>query len=92
MEAKKRLLGMTLAELKEVAAEAGMPGYAAKQLADWLYKKRVTSIDAMTNVAAAKRAWLNEHYTIGTAAPVDAQRSVDGTVKYLYQAGGGGFV
>ena len=61
MEAKKRLLGMTLAELKEVAAEAGMPGYAAKQLADWLYKKRVTSIDAMTNVAAAKRVWLNEH-------------------------------
>lgn len=92
MEARKRLLGMTLAELKDVAAEAGMPGYAAKQLADWLYKKRVTSIDAMTNVAAAKRAWLNEHYMIGAVAPVDAQRSVDGTVKYLYQAGGGGFV
>ena len=36
MSEKKRLLGMTLGELKTVAAEAGLPGFAAKQMADWL--------------------------------------------------------
>lgn len=39
MSEKKRLLGMTLNELKTVAAEAGLPGFAAKQMADWLYKR-----------------------------------------------------
>ena len=53
MSEKRRLLGMTLEELKGVASEAGLPGYAAKQIADWLYKKKVTSIAAMTNIAAA---------------------------------------
>ena len=55
MNEKRRLLGMTLDELKGVAFEAGLPGYAAKQMADWLYKKKVTSIAAMTNIASAKR-------------------------------------
>ena len=41
MSEKRRLLGMTLEELKGVASEAGLPGYAAKQIADWLYKKKV---------------------------------------------------
>ena len=50
MNEKRRLLGMTLDELKGVAFEAGLPGYAAKQMADWLYKKKVTSIAAMTNI------------------------------------------
>ena len=92
MEEKKRLLGMTLPELKAVVAEVGLPSYAAKQLADWLYKKRVANLDEMTNIAVVKRAMLCENYEIGLAAPVDAQRSVDGTIKYLYAAGAGNFV
>ena len=40
MNEKRRLLGMTLDELKGVAFEAGLPGYAAKQMADWLYQKK----------------------------------------------------
>lgn len=56
MSEKKALLGMTLDELKQVAAAAGLPGYAAKQMADWLYKKRIQNLSEMTNLAAAKRA------------------------------------
>lgn len=64
MNEKRRLLGMTLDELKGVAFEAGLPGYAAKQMADWLYKK-VTSIAAMTNIASAKRALLEKNFEVG---------------------------
>lgn len=71
MSEKKRLLGMTLNELKAVAAEAGLPGFAAKQMADWLYKKRVSSIDEMTNISLAKRNWLADSYEIGKVPPVD---------------------
>ena len=92
MSEKRRLLGMTLEELKQVAAEVGLPGYAAKQLADWLYKKKVTSISAMSNIAAAKRAVLDERYQVGAMPPADAMKSVDGTIKYLFSAGPGNFV
>ena len=92
MVEKKKLLGMTLAELQQVAAEVGLPGYTAKQMADWLYKKHVTEVSEMTNVALAKRSALAERYEVGAYPPAMAQRSVDGTIKYLYAAGEGHFV
>lgn len=92
MVEKKKLMGMTLAELQQVAAEVGLPGYTAKQMADWLYKKHITEVSEMTNVALAKRSALAERYEVGAYPPAMAQRSVDGTIKYLYAAGEGHFV
>lgn len=86
------LLGKTLDELKEVAAEVGMPAFAAKQIAGWLYAKHVDTIDGMTNLSLKHRQLLAERYVVGSSAPVDAQRSVDGTVKYLYRTASGGYV
>lgn len=83
---------MTLDELKAVAAEAGLPAYAAGQMADWIYKKNIREIPEMTNIAAAKRLRLQEAYEVGAFPPIDSMRSVDGTVKYLYKAGDFGSV
>ena len=74
MQEKRQLLGMTLDELKEVAAQIGLPGYAAKQMADWLYKKKVTSIAEMTNIAVAKRTLLEESFEVGALLPVDCMK------------------
>lgn len=89
---KRALLGLTLAELQALAKELGMPGFAAKQIAAWLYDKKVASIDEMTNLSLKHRELLKEAYEVGAEAPVDAMRSVDGTVKYLYRVGEGHFV
>ncbi len=86
------LLGMTLAELKEVAGEVGMPSFAARQMAGWLYGKKVSSIDGMTDISARNRALLSERYAVGCSKPVEEQRSADGTVKYLYRTAAGGYV
>ena len=83
-EGKKVLMGMTPAELKEVAKSLGMPAFTGGQIAQWLYAKHVTSIDEMTNISQRNRALLSEHYEVGAMAPIDCQRSVDGTVKYLF--------
>ena len=64
MEDKIALLGMTLAELKAVAGEIGMPSFAARQMAEWLYGK-MASIDEMTNISAKNRCLWNERYTVG---------------------------
>ncbi|MDR3268958.1 MAG: 23S rRNA (adenine(2503)-C(2))-methyltransferase RlmN [Tannerella sp.] len=86
---KAPLLGMTIEELKVVAAQAGLPTYAAKQLADWLYKKKVASIAEMTNIATTKRTILAASYEVGACPPEGRVKSVDGTVKYLFPVAGG---
>lgn len=89
---KLPLLGLTLSELQNVVKNLGMPGFSAKQIASWLYDKKVTSIDEMSNLSLKHRGLLKEIYEVGAEAPVDAMRSVDGTVKYLYRTGEGHFV
>jgi len=92
MEQKTSLLGMTIAELRTVAAEVGLPAYAASQMADWLYKKRVSEVAEMTNIALRKREVLAAGYTVGAREPAEAAQSKDGTVKYLFEAAAGRFV
>ena len=41
----KYLLGLTLTEIQEAVAELNLPKFTAKQIADWIYVKRVKSID-----------------------------------------------
>ena len=82
--AKKALLGLTLDELRMVAQRLGMPAFTGGQIAKWLYEKRVASIDEMTNLSKQNRERLKEEYTVGSRGPIDCQRSVDGTVKYLF--------
>ena len=86
------LFGKTLSELKQVCEQFSLPGFAAKQMADWLYKKGVTSISEMTNISLKSRAALSECYTIGLTEPVSVMVSKDGTKKYLYQYGERDFV
>ena len=93
MEGKKReLLGMTLDALKEAVKEAGMPAFTAKQIADWVYKKRVRSIDEMSNISLKNRERLKELFEVGFSAPAEAAHSVDGTIKYLYRVNENRFV
>lgn len=82
---KKHLLGMTMDEFYGVAGECGLPRFAAKQIADWVYKKRISSIDEMTNISVANRFMVSEKYDIGRYTPLEFQQSVDGTVKYLFR-------
>ncbi|MDR2385337.1 MAG: 23S rRNA (adenine(2503)-C(2))-methyltransferase RlmN [Tannerella sp.] len=81
---KEKLSGKTLSELQEVAAKVTLPSYSAKQMADWLYKKKVSSIDEMTNISAAKRDALSSLYKTGLQPPVKSTSSIDGTKKYLF--------
>ena len=68
---------MTLVELQSLAKRLGMPGFAAKQIASWLYDKKVASIDEMTNLSLKYRELLKQNYEVGAEAPVDEMRSVD---------------
>ncbi len=79
------LLGKTLEELQEVALAVGLKKFAGKQLANWLYVKRVTSFDEMTNISLSARELLKQSYSIGRHLPIAHVESKDGTKKYLFQ-------
>lgn len=70
---KTALLGRTLDEIQQIVRNLGMPKFAAKQIASWLYDKKVETIDEMTNLSLKHREALKEGY------------EVDGTVKYLFR-------
>ena len=79
-----RLLGKTPAELKEISVAAGLPSFTGNQLAQWMYQKKVRSLDQMTNLSKAAREKLAQTYEVGVIEPIEVQTSADGTRKYLF--------
>lgn len=89
---KPSLFGMTASEIGHIVQQLGLPGFAAAQITDWLYKKHVNSFGQMTNLSKHARELLAEHYVIGKSAPTTVQVSSDGTKKYLYRSSNNRFV
>jgi len=82
---KPSLFGETLESLTERVVAAGYKAFRAKQVMEWLYKKRVEDWDAMTNLPKDFRAWLAETYILYPARPVLDKRSDDVTQKLLME-------
>ena len=84
------LIGKTLDELTALAVDRlGQRRFVGAQLADWLYKKQIRSVDELTNLSKTAREQLATDYTIGLLPPLDVQTSTDGTRKYLFQTEAG---
>ncbi len=81
---KRVLMGMSAEELKAAVGQLGMPQFTAGQILRWLYQQHATDISQMTNISLANRNLLAAHFTVGAMPPLESQRSVDGTVKYLF--------
>lgn len=84
MERASVLLGKSLEELQILCAELGFKKFTAKQICEWLYKKKIHEIAAMSNLSLKDREVLSQTCTLGVQPPLDCQQSVDGTKKYLF--------
>lgn len=82
---KQILIGKSLSQLKELVAELKMPSFTAKQIVEWLYEKRATDFDMMTNISKSNRQKLSETCEMGLYAPMHQVVSADGTEKYLFK-------
>ena len=89
---REQLLGKTPDELKEIALNVGLPAFTGKQIAQWMYCRKVRSIDEMTNISKIGRERLKEEYSLGVTLPSTCQVSSDGTKKYLFPVGEGNAV
>ncbi len=89
---REQLLGKTPEELTEIALKVGLPAFTGKQIAQWMYGRKVRSIDGMTNISKSGRERLKEEYSLGVTLPSACQVSLDGTKKYLFPVGEGNAV
>ncbi|MGX7329295.1 23S rRNA (adenine(2503)-C(2))-methyltransferase RlmN [Enterococcus bulliens] len=79
------IYGLTKTELTNWVIEQGEKAYRANQVWEWLYSKRVTSFEEMTNLSKSFMAILAQTFCINPLNQVVVQESADGTVKYLFQ-------
>ena len=82
-EAKTNLLGMPRSELESFFANLGEKPYRAEQVMRWIYRAKVTDLDAMTNISRSLRGHLKEIAEIRVPAIGTGTRSSDGVVKWL---------
>lgn len=89
---KPQLYGATPTELKALCEQLELPRFTPKQIAQWLYSRFVTDIDAMTNLSKASRERLKEACDLGLSAPLKVSISTDGTKKYLFRTSAGEYI
>ena len=79
--------GMPLGAIQRLLKEMGEPRYRATQVAEWLYKHHVSSIDQMCNIPASLRIELAKGSAeVRTPEPSGRHQSSDGTVRYAFAA------
>jgi len=89
---KPALFGMFTDELNQVVLDAGLPSYASKQIAGWLYGKNIMNISEMTDLSGKSREILEKKYCLGLKSYKTFSESRDGTKKYLFPAGENHFI
>ncbi|MDD3180281.1 MAG: 23S rRNA (adenine(2503)-C(2))-methyltransferase RlmN [Opitutaceae bacterium] len=77
--------GETLASLTTRLQEHGQPAFRARQILDWLYKKRAAAWDDMTNLPRDLRAWLADTFDLVPSALILDRQSTDATDKLLLE-------
>ena len=79
------LKNMTLEEMEEFFVNIGESRYRAKQIYKWIYGKKITDFDKMTDISKNLRSKLKEIAYI-SQLKVEARRvsEIDNTVKYLF--------
>lgn len=81
----KKIYDYDLDDLIAYVESIGLKKFKAKQIYKWLYKKRVTSFDAMTDLSKDLISQLKEEFVIDASELVTKQISSDGTVKFLFK-------
>ncbi|WP_026827090.1 23S rRNA (adenine(2503)-C(2))-methyltransferase RlmN [Exiguobacterium artemiae] len=82
---KPSIYGLTLEQMTEWLSHQGHKPFRAKQVWDWLYRKRVTTFAEMTNVNKDCLELLDQSFAINSMTEAVKQESADGTIKFLFK-------
>lgn len=82
---KPSIYGLNKEELINWFIENGEKKFRATQVWEWLYEKRVSEFEQMTNLSKDLIAKLEEHFVVNPLKQLVVQEASDGTVKYLFE-------
>ena len=83
---KKNILGIPFEELEEELKAAGFPKYRAKQVFEWLHKKKAARFDDMKNISGELAEFLKYKYVQDYPEPANIRKSkLDDTMKFLFE-------
>ena len=86
------LTGQSSESLAAWLKDAGEPAFRAAQILEWVWKKKITSYDAMSNLPAALRGKLAESFRLTALEHSSTQGSADTTRKFLFRLHDGRYV
>ena len=89
---KPSIYGMTFEQLQDWLMDRGQQKFRARQVWDWLYKKRVRVFSDMRNLNKTCIDLLEEHFVLHTLAEEIKQESKDGTIKFLFKLKDGNLI
>ena len=75
---------LSLEELTSKLTDLGEKSFRAKQIHEWLWKKRATSFDQMTNLSLSLRKTIEDNFIINAIQLTEAQKSKDRTIKNAF--------
>lgn len=82
---KTSIYSLQFHELEQWLKDHDEPKFRATQIFEWLYEKRVSTFEDMTNLSKSLREKLDNEYVLTTLKEVQKQRSSDGTIKFLFE-------
>jgi len=85
MSENKDIRELSLEQVQEFCLEHKMPKFRAKQVWEWLWKKRAVSFEEMTSLSKDLRELFSNNFAIKAVKIYKAERSIDGTIKYSLQ-------
>lgn len=88
----KNLLEFDLPGLVAFCEELGEKRFRATQLFRWIHQRGASDFDQMTDLAKSLRAKLANCAHVKALPVISEHRSADGTIKWLFDVGGGNAV
>ena len=79
-------------ELSARFKEWDLPAYRVDQTLQWLYSRRVTRWEEMTNLPKSLREELQKHFTLNTLELARKQGATDTTQKFLWKLADGALI
>ena len=92
VDPRRHLLDLSQEDLKQWLIDHGQPGFRAKQIIHWVFQRRVSDFQEMSDLPKALRTQLAESFRVYVTTPSKIVQSTDGTDKVLVGLPDGGEV
>ncbi|MFK5884042.1 MAG: 23S rRNA (adenine(2503)-C(2))-methyltransferase RlmN, partial [Candidatus Izemoplasma sp.] len=83
----RKIYNFTIEELEEYLIKNSYKKFNARQIFEWIYKKKINDVDQMSNLSKKLKEFIKANFIIEDLGVSSHQISEDGTEKFLFELG-----